>query len=187
VIGFFGLIADWVDLDLVAHLARARPEWRLVLIGKADCDLAPLAGLANVSVLGWRSYDALPAYCRGFDAAILPFRINELTLAANPLKLREYLAAGLPVVSTAIPEAERLAPLVRVGRTADEFLAEVEAALAPGERGPRPHRAAAMARESWDHKTEELSGVVTSFLDEASRRARQPAVGGVAVAGGSGR
>jgi hypothetical protein len=72
----------------------------------------------------------LPGYCRRFDIAILPFAVNELTLNANPLKLREYLAAGLPVVSTAIPEVERFGRLVRLGRSADDFLAHLDQLLA---------------------------------------------------------
>jgi glycosyltransferase involved in cell wall biosynthesis len=170
VIGFFGLLADWVDLDLVAHLARSRPEWLVVLIGKADTDLAPVAGLANVRVLGRRGYDELPGYCKGFDLAILPFRINELTLAANPLKLREYLAAGLPVVSTVIPEAERLAPPVLLGHDREGFLRRVDEVLASGATGPRPEISAAVEGESWDAKVEQMSALVARHLDGRLRR-----------------
>lgn len=167
VIGFFGLIADWVDLDLVAHLARSRPEWTLVLIGKADTDVSALEALPNVRLLGRKRYEDLPAYCKGFDVAILPFRINELTLAANPLKLREYLAAGLPVVATAIPEAERLAPLVRVGRDPDHFLAQMDEVLASGAAGPREAISRAMDTESWDCKVAEMEAIVGRYLQPA--------------------
>ncbi|HUP42696.1 MAG TPA: glycoside hydrolase domain-containing protein [Thermoanaerobaculia bacterium] len=165
VIGFFGLIADWVDLDLVAHLARSRPRWELVLIGQADTDVSGLASLPNVRLLGRRSYDDLPAYCKGFDVAILPFKINELTLAANPLKLREYLAAGLPVVATAIPEAERLAPLVRVGRDREHFLAQLDELVESGATGPREAISRAMDAESWDHKVAEMTAIVGACLE----------------------
>lgn len=166
VVGFFGLVADWVDLDLVRHLAVARPHWDLVLVGQADTDVAALTGLPNVRLLGRKPYAALPGYCKGFDAAILPFRINELTLAANPLKLREYLAAGLPVVATAIPEAERLAPWVRVGHGHDGFLAELDAVFEDGARGPRPEISRAMDTESWDQKVAEMTRLVAPLLDE---------------------
>lgn len=168
VVGFFGLIADWVDLDLVAHLARARPRWTFVLVGKADTDVSELAALPNVRLPGQKPYDDLPGYCKGFDAAVLPFRINELTLAANPLKLREYLAAGLPVVATALPEAERLAPWVRIGRSPEGFLAELDAVLEGGEARPRAEVSAAMETESWDHKVEEMTRIVEPFLDDAA-------------------
>lgn len=163
VIGFFGLVADWVDLDLVRYLAQERPSWRLVLIGKSDTDTSMLADLPNVALLGQKRYEDLPGYCKGFDVAILPFRINELTLAANPLKLREYLAAGLPVVATALPEAERLSPLVKVGKDRAEFLRHVEAALAEG-GGPRPEISAAMDTESWDQKVAEMTRIVAGHL-----------------------
>jgi glycosyltransferase involved in cell wall biosynthesis len=163
VVGFFGLIEDWVDLDLVAALAAARPGWSFILIGKIATDVSMLRGLANVELLGWRSYRDLPRYCKGFDAALLPFRINELTLAANPLKLREYLAAGLPTVATDIPEAARLSPLVQVGRDAEELLAHLDAAVAQGSEA-RGRLAAAMAGETWDRKVEEMSALVERAL-----------------------
>ena len=156
VIGFFGLVADWVDLKLIRTLALARPQWALVLIGKCDTDTKILEGLPNVHLMGQRNYRDLPAYCKSFSVAMLPFVINTLTLAANPLKLREYLAAGLPVVATAIPEAGRLGGLVRTAATEDEFLQQIDALLA-GPRGPQMAISYSMDRESWDEKVSELS------------------------------
>ncbi|HVR28436.1 MAG TPA: glycosyltransferase [Thermoanaerobaculia bacterium] len=182
VIGFFGLIADWVDLELVAFVARERPEWSIVMIGKVDTDTAPLDGVPNVHLLGWREYRSLPGWCRGFDVAMLPFRVNRLTVAANPLKLREYLAAGLPVVATAIPEAERLAPSVRIARSREEFVREIDRVLARGDTGPSLARSHAMDGETWDHKVEELSRVVGSFLERAPRAPGPARVGGLARA-----
>jgi len=169
VIGFFGLIADWVDLGLVRHLAAARPGWSFVLIGKADCDDALVRDLPNVHLLGRREYRDLPGYCKAFDVALLPFAINELTLNANPLKLREYLAAGLPLVAAAIPEAERLDGLLEIAREPQEWLARIEAWLARG-AGPQMRISRAMDSESWDHKVEELSRIV---LDMQARQAQR--------------
>lgn len=164
VVGFFGLLADWIDYELVRDLALARPDWTVALIGAEEADLGALAGLSNVLRLGRRTYQQLPDYCRGFDVGILPFRINELTLASNPLKLREYLAAGLPVVSTAVPEAERLAPWVRIASDGAGFVAAIEELLAGGRRGPRPEPAESVADDSWDRKTEELEAIVAAEL-----------------------
>jgi glycosyltransferase involved in cell wall biosynthesis len=160
VIGFFGLIAEWVDLGLIREMARRRPEWTFVLIGKATVDTAPLRGLPNVRLLGQKPYGTLPAYCRAFDVGIIPFRVEELTLKANPLKLREYLAAGLPVVSSDLPEVGKYAGLVRLASGPDAFVAAIEGAL--GERGEAAARARieAMKHESWETRVEEISELI---------------------------
>ncbi len=163
VIGFFGLIADWVDLDLVRFLAASRPEWSFVLIGKAVTDLRAVGALPNVALLGPKPYAALPAYAKAFDVAILPFVLNELTIAANPLKLREYLAAGLPVVSSAIPEAERLKTVLRLARNPDEFLNEIQGIIDSRQTGPQLSISQQMDGESWDAKVEELSRILFEF------------------------
>jgi hypothetical protein len=183
VIGFFGLIADWIDLELVRHLALERPGWRVVMIGRADTDTSRLAGIENVELLGWRPYADLPRYCKGFDVAILPFKVNELTLAANPLKLREYLAAGLRVVSTALPEAERLQPLVSVARDHAGFLRELDHVLEDAPWGPQRAVAASVASESWDRKTEEIGAIVARCLgpQRADREARSERARGATV------
>jgi glycosyltransferase involved in cell wall biosynthesis len=153
VIGFFGLIADWVDVELIAQVARHFATGSVVLIGKATTDVAALRAIPNVHLLGRKPYQDLPAYCKGFDVAINPFRINELTLNSNPLKVREYLAAGLPVVSTAIPEVEVLGQC-HIGETPARFVAELQAALA--QPGPRAWRSEAIRAESWEARMEEI-------------------------------
>ena len=155
VIGFFGLIADWVDLELMALVARRFPHGSLVLLGKATTDMKVLEEVPNVHLLGRKPYEALPAYCKGFDVALMPFRINELTLNANPLKVREYLAAGLPVVSTAIPEVEVLG-LCRIGHDRESFVREVENALT--DPGPSLTRSEAIRSESWEARVDEVRG-----------------------------
>ncbi|MCX6624261.1 MAG: glycosyltransferase [Acidobacteria bacterium] len=176
VIGFFGLIADWVDLEVVRYLASSRPQWSLLLIGEVQTDTSALRKLPNVHLLGRRSYQSLPAYCKAFDVAILPFVVNELTVAANPLKLREYLAAGLPVVATPLPEVLKLNGLVRTARTPVEFLEHVEALLNEGNRGPDPAVSVLMERESWDQKMEELSRIIAGLDGRGqNRRPAQPA------------
>jgi len=152
-VGFMGLLADWVDLKLVRAVAQALPHASVVLVGRVDCDVSPLLGLANVYLVGRRPYAELPAWCKGFDVALLPFKINELTLAANPLKVREYLAAGLPVVATPLPEVAALVQC-RIALGA-EFVRQVEKAL-EDQPGPRPERSRAVEGESWEHKADEV-------------------------------
>jgi len=169
VIGFFGLIADWVDIKVIRYLAASRPDWSFVLIGEVQTDISALREMPNVHLLGRRSYQSLPAYCKMFDVAVLPFVVNELTLAANPLKLREYLAAGLPVVATPLPEVVKLNGLVRTARTQPEFLDQIEAFLNEGKRGPNLEVSRLMEPESWDEKVEELSRIITDVSDGPKR------------------
>ena len=155
VIGFFGLIADWVDVELMAAVAQRYPNGSMVVLGKVTTDVAALERLPNVHLLGRVPYADLPAYSKGFDVALNPFRISELTLNSNPLKVREYLAAGLPVVSSAIPEVEVLG-LCRIGADHEGFHREVAAALA--DPGPNRERSEAIRHESWAARLDEIRG-----------------------------
>ncbi|BDG06022.1 glycosyltransferase [Anaeromyxobacter oryzae] len=159
VIGFFGLLADWIDLELVRRVADAYPHASVVLLGKVITDLRALDGAANVFLLGRRPYAELPAWCRGFDVALTPFRRNELALAANPLKAREYVAAGLPNVCTDLPELRQI-PGCTVTRTAEEFVAEVGKALRSG--GPDAARSALVRGEGWEAKVDEIRAHVAA-------------------------
>jgi glycosyltransferase involved in cell wall biosynthesis len=170
ILGFTGLLADWVDLDVIAELAKRHPDWSLVLIGRADTDLSALDGLNNVHLLGHRPYARLPEYLRGFDIALLPFVNNELTVNANPLKLREYMAAGLPVVASPIPEVARYSAQVSLASTAAEYEREILKLMANGDLGPSLARSAQMAPESWDAKVEQIEMLLhQTFAAAASR------------------
>ncbi|MDB5322667.1 MAG: tuaH 2 [Phycisphaerales bacterium] len=162
IIGYFGLIgSDWVDIGLMEEVARRFPAASIVMLGKVAMDVSALSSLPNVHLLGRKPYEQLPAYCKGFDAAVIPFPINEATLNANPLKAREYLAAGLPVVSTAIPEVEVLG-LCRIGVDRNSFVSQLEAALA--QPGPSRLRSESVRGESWEARLRqverELAGVM---------------------------
>lgn len=155
VIGFFGLVAEWVDQESIAAVARANPNGSVVLIGKTmpDVNDAMLRSIPNVHFLGRKKYEELPGYCKAFDVALLPFKNNELTLNANPLKVREYLAAGLPVVATDLPEVTRLG-LCRIAKTPEDYVSEVAAALKEG--GPNRERADRVYKDSWDSRVEDI-------------------------------
>jgi hypothetical protein len=165
VVGFFGLIADWIDLDLVRAVADAHPRASVVLLGRTVTSTAPLAGARNVHILGHKPYASLPAYCRGFTVAITPFRRNALALAANPLKAREYVAAGLPAVCTDLPEL-RAIPGCTVAASAAEFVSEVGRALADG--GPDPARSALVREEGWEARAEEIAAHLAPILGDGA-------------------
>ncbi len=161
IIGFHGLLADWVDYDLIKRIAGRYSGGSVVLIGKVAVDaeekIKVLEGSRNVHFLGRKPYAELPAYCKGFDVAINPFVINELTLAANPLKVREYLAAGVVTVSTDIPEVRVLENCL-VGEGHEDFLEKMDAALAW--KATRAQISDAVRHESWEAKVEELRELV---------------------------
>ncbi|MDC4227950.1 MAG: hypothetical protein MPW15_27900 [Candidatus Manganitrophus sp.] len=91
IIGFHGLVADWIDLPLIRKMAIQYPKWSIVLLGSATTDVSQISGLKNVHLLGKRPYESLPSYCKGFDAAILPFVVNRL----DPL-CESSQASGIP-------------------------------------------------------------------------------------------
>ncbi len=162
IIGFHGLLADWVDYELIKKTAEHFKDGSIVLIGKIAVDAEQkvkiLKNTPNVHFLGRKPYAELPAYCKAFDVALNPFAINELTLAANPLKVREYLAAGLPVVSTDIPEVHVLADCL-IGSDHADFIAKIESALA----NPKPREVVSdvVAHESWEAKVDELRNIMS--------------------------
>jgi glycosyltransferase involved in cell wall biosynthesis len=171
-IGYFGLISsDWVDVPLLVHIAQRFPNGSLVMLGKIAMDVSALRALPNVHLLGRKPYNSLPAFCKGFDAAIIPFPLNEATLNANPLKAREYLAAGLPVVSTPIPEVEVLGQC-GIGHTPDEFVKRLHEALR--QPGPDPVRSRSMTTESWSARLDEIRFHLAR-IGELGRSARETA------------
>ncbi|NOT00947.1 MAG: glycosyltransferase [Phycisphaerales bacterium] len=169
VVGFFGLLHHWVDVDLIAAVARRLPQLHFVLIGQAHTNITALKSCSNVHLAGHRPYAELPAYCAAFEAAILPFKCNAFTPFINPIKLREYLAAGLPVVSTPMPEAERYAPDVVTAEGADAFAEACLGAIGRSSHAERLRRSRTMAGETWEARVETLSRMVMSDGRDAGR------------------
>ncbi|MCR0985179.1 glycosyltransferase [Roseomonas populi] len=133
-IGWFGVVDERLDLDLLAACAERRPEWSFVMIGPVvKIDPADLPRRANIHWLGRRSYADLPAHLAHWDAGLMPFAINEATRFISPTKTPEYLAAGVPVVSTPITDVVRPwgeAGLVEIASTAEAAVTALEQAMA---------------------------------------------------------
>ena len=159
-IGFFGLIHEWVDTDLLATLAERLP-YSFVLIGTSNQDLSSLLARRNVFHLGRRPYQELPDYCRGFDAAIVPFRLSELTRSVNPIKLREYAAAGLPIVASDLPEIRRCSTIATCVTGIEDWEGALRAAVArsgiPAERRAQSER---VKDQDWGGVTERIGSLV---------------------------
>jgi hypothetical protein len=169
VFGFFGLIADWIDLELIRKVADAYPRGSVALIGKVTTDLKAFEGATNIHLLGRKPYEMLPAYCKAFDVALTPFRLNELAYHANPLKAREYVAAGLPNICTDLPELRQIAGCTIAG-SHEAFLAAVRDALDQG-AGPSRERSELMRAESWEAKVDEIRSAVAAWEQAVGRRA----------------
>jgi glycosyltransferase involved in cell wall biosynthesis len=177
VLGFFGLIRQWIDCDLLAAVARRRPEYSLVLIGDDHQNHPGLRRLDNVHLLGRRDYAELPAYCKAFDVGLLPFVRNRMTRNVNPIKLREYLAAGLPVVSTALPEAERYAPDVCIADGVDAFLCACDDAVSHTVPGDRHRRSRRVSGETWEAVVERVCELVLAADRDAAHVPTAPCPG----------
>jgi glycosyltransferase involved in cell wall biosynthesis len=157
VLGFYGSIADWVDTTLLAEVARLRPDWTLVLIGTELVSTSMFERLPNVHLLGRRPYETLPAYCKGFDVGLIPYLQSEQLPYRNPIKLREYLAAGVPIVATPIPEVGRYADWCASADSPEAFVRAVETAIAGDSPERRAERALAVADETWAVRAAEVA------------------------------
>ena len=174
IFGFVGVIGEWVDLKLIAGLARRRPDASIAIIGPATISKAPLAGLPNVHWLGARNHDELPCYLRGFDVGLIPFRKVPLTHHANPIKLYEYLAAGTPVVSTSLPAVHPIPGHVWLADDAETSTQGCDEAAASNQLEARIHRSQLMAAESWTARLEQISGIVENTFRNRAISAQCP-------------
>jgi glycosyltransferase involved in cell wall biosynthesis len=130
IIGFYGMLDGRIDIELLQTMAVEHPEWNLLLIGPQEADFSPLKKLTNVHFLGKKEYTELPGLLHNFDVAIIPYKLNKLTQHINPNKMLELLAAGKPVVSTYLPDVEKLyADIVYIGKNKDEFVRKIEYVL----------------------------------------------------------
>lgn len=165
VIGYIGSLHEWIDIELIAWLAQSRPDWSFLLVGHAAADVSALRALPNVRLAGPQPYATLPTWAKAFDAAIIPYRMNRQVANANPLKLREYLATGKPVVSTYNPEIAKFAQWVRIADDREGFLAGLEQALTEDSDAAAEARVAAVAAQTWDRRVDDVLATVARALD----------------------
>ncbi|HMF55351.1 MAG TPA: glycosyltransferase family 1 protein [Pyrinomonadaceae bacterium] len=177
-LGFFGVIDERMNLELIASIADARPDWHLVMIGPiVKIDPADLPVRDNMHYLGSKDYKDLPAYLAGWDVALLPFARNESTRFISPTKTPEYLAAGCPVVSTSIQDVVRpygQLGLVHVADVAEEFVAACERAMTEERASRLVEVDAFLARTSWDRTWGRMNELIEDIVE--ARRARKESV-----------
>jgi UDP-galactopyranose mutase len=177
-LGYFGVIDERIDIDLIAAIADARPDWQIVMLGPVvKIDPASLPRRRNLHYLGMKHYDDLPTYLAGWDVALMPFARNESTRFISPTKTPEYLAGGKPVVSTPIRDVIRPygdLGLVRIAETPEEFVEAIELSLAEGETPAIRETWLSqvdefLARSSWTRTYRSMADLIESAV--SARRA----------------
>jgi UDP-galactopyranose mutase len=167
-LGYFGVIDERMDLELVRGLAELRPDWQLVFVGPtAKVDPGNLPRRSNIHYLGLKGYHELPGYVGGWDVALLPFALNEATRFISPTKTPEYLAAGRPVVSTPVRDVVRpygQRGLVRIAASPSEFVAAVEQAMVENASARLAKVDEFLADMSWDRTFARMRQFVESAI-----------------------
>ncbi len=163
-VGFFGLIYEKLDVELLTAIVTELPHVHLVLIGPCDYRPAEFASLPRVHFVGPRAYDELPAWIAGLDVLLLPYVDDEMIRQSNPLKLRECLATGKPTVSIDIAEVRQFEPYVRVAASRPDFVAAVRHALdSPADKATAALQQQSVRQESWEARAQQLHDHLTSF------------------------
>jgi GT2 family glycosyltransferase/glycosyltransferase involved in cell wall biosynthesis len=148
--GYFGALASWFDVELVRQAAVARPDVTFVLIGGVfDIRTSPLSALPNVRLLGQQPYETMPSYLAAFDVCLIPFVVDEITAATDPVKFYEYISLGKPVVATAMPELAAYGDLAYLATSTADFLAKLDVALREDDPDLRERRIAVARENTW--------------------------------------
>ncbi|HEX8463965.1 MAG TPA: glycosyltransferase [Abditibacterium sp.] len=172
ILGFFGVVDERMDYDLIARLSDAHPEWNLVIVGPvAKVNPADFPRAANIHWLDGRDYAHLPHYTKAFDVALMPFALNEATEYINPTKALEYMATGTPIVSTPVPDVvSNFASVVKISRDSDDFVRLCEAQVAQVDK-LAVERGLKMAQENtWDAIVAKLEKHVEDAIAKKAAR-----------------
>lgn len=169
IIGFFGLLSEWVDLTIIESLAKTFPSYSIVLIGDMVVDVSILRSYSNIHLVGNVPYNDLPSFAVKFDVGIIPFKINELTAAVNPLKLIEYLAMGLPVVTTPMHEVEKFKDYIYIANNSFEFTRMVDEAINSNATVMVEKRRKIASNYSWEIVTDYIGRVILDIEKEKNR------------------
>jgi len=172
VLGYFGVVDERMDYELIGQLADANPNWSVVMIGPVlKVDEAALPKRPNLHWLGQRSYGDLPAYCKGFDIFLMPFALNESTKFINPTKALEYMAAGRMIISTAVPDVVRnFGTVVKVAKDRAEFISLCQRALERPEQDAIEGGLQMASENTWERIVARLEGHIEEAMKSKRRR-----------------
>jgi len=163
IVAYYGLIDERCNFKIIRRLAAAMPGVTFLIIGQWRVDPGDLARMANIHIIGPVPYNDLPAYLSKVDALILPYIVNDLADSINPLKLKEYIATGLPIVATPLPEVVKLERFVRIANGYNQFHKELADVLTFIRRED-PGITAFLHENSWEAKAEEFSAMIEEVL-----------------------
>ena len=169
VVGFFGLITEWIDLELILACVKKYPEFTFLLIGKSTRDLSAFYDCKNFLYLGPIDYNLLPKYASVFDVGLIPFEVNPVTVASNPLKMLEYFSLGIPVVTTNLPEARNFSGLAYIADSREEFVDMVGDAVKDSSMEINNKRIEKAKEYSWEAITEKVFNTVLKLELEKSK------------------
>jgi hypothetical protein len=168
IIGFAGWLGYHINIKLLLRVAEAFANCSVVLIGPDELpdteSRRELRNLSNVFFLGPKERTQLPNYLQVFDVALMPYALSGHIRSAYPLKLHEYLAAGRPIVSTALPEVEPFKHVARIAETDDQFINYIKEALSDNSRESIDARVAVARENTWDRRIEEIYRILKSYL-----------------------
>jgi glycosyltransferase involved in cell wall biosynthesis len=165
IIGFFGLLSEWVDFDLIIEVAKIKKEWSFLFIGNSEINTQRADDIDNIYLIGPVPYSELPVYASSFDVGLIPFKINKLTKAVNPLKFLEYMALGIPVVSTPLPELMQFKDYVYFGTNTDEIISAINSALSSLNDSQRAKRIHLAGLNSWENRSQQLLNIIANYAD----------------------
>ncbi len=162
IIGYVGALDDWVDFKIIESIAREYPDYSIVLVGpqfsNVKDSINSLKDLPNIFILGKKPYIMLPNYLRSFDACIIPFKINDLTLSSNPIKFYEYIAAGKCVISTNLPEINVYRDAAYISKNIEDFVNSIPLAL---NNRPDPAKLLKITEENtWEKKALKMADLI---------------------------
>lgn len=167
VMGYFGLMEDWTDIELLHYLATQLPNWNLVLVGRVATDISLIEALPNVYLLGAKPFSELPNYAATFSVAMLPYRYCEQVINSNPIKLREYLACGLPTVSIRFPQVEKFSSVVSIVENHADYADAVVELWENNSAELTQGRVDSVAQSGWPDRISNIINLLESNLRSA--------------------
>ncbi|MGI5881216.1 MAG: hypothetical protein ACOX6L_11675 [Syntrophomonadaceae bacterium] len=163
IIGYIGVVASWLDFELIDRLAQTYPDYNIVMIGPLY-NVTDVPRRPNIHYLEFKPYEQLAAYAQVFRVGIIPFKLSSMVESVNPIKMWEYMATGIPIVSTNLPETEKYGDIIHVSVTHEDFIANIQRALYDDTDDLRTKRLAIAAENSWLSRARQIIALMEERL-----------------------